>query len=1416
MAEPGQESRQALVVGVTTFQHGLANLPDEPVRLLADAIRRHDRTVVHAACPSKKELSDLLSCVPRERFDVVHLLSHGEVSRSKRLLIAGSDAHQPAAESHQWVSVHNTVSELIDTPGDAMLVLLDVCYAGAAAEIDVEPLDADFTQNDRKVYILAATAPRDLAFDARFTRAVTTVLDRIERGDSLGADRSVEHINLSLVRTAIADELQRLCGNGSHQRLVSSKHGWDDLTHPLFRNRNYTPAAVDPNRPRDPVLGDIVDPLLGERHFSSRARGGDPSRDTAWCHFTGRLAELRLLSRWLDDPEQNGWLRVVTGSPGMGKSALLGVMVCLTHHDLRAYSPVVESRIADPTAKPNPRQSGEMAAVHARNREVAELVASIARQLGFENTTNTADLITKLRLSPRSIVVLDALDEAIDPSDVLLRLLVPLAAAGVCRLLVGARKQVRFDDLFATAASGQIDLDDLAPDQLRVDVAAYVVDLLREHARRWPSETAIAFAEATAETVTSVEAGAVEVGPMLLAQLYTHRVTRSPAPETAAAAAALGRWAPQSVKDAFRQELDSEGTDPWLGPMLVAFAHARGTGMPIGLAHTIAWRLNPGLPERSNQQLAELVSEQARFYLRSDIDSADCSALYALFHQSLQEYLIAYPYVAVHGSTSERSGPGVDGLILDALLDTFGYIPGVGGDWANRAVPYLKRHLGQHAIAAGRFDELVGDLEFLAHAEHDELMRDLRLAKSRDARLAAAIYRSSHDSHRTARPEHRLRLLALDAARFGATMLHDTATAIGAVRWSTGTRADVRMLDVLEGHSGPVVSVACATINGRPVAVTGGADATVRIWDLITGTPIGEPLNGHTLAVSAIACTMADGRPIAVTGGQDTTVRIWDLLTRTPIGEPLNGHTLAVSAIACTTVAGRPAAVTSGEDAVVRIWNLSTRHLMGQPLDVGSGRLRSLACAKLDGRAVVVIATGHEPNVRVWDLVSRTVVGETLHQTDTRWVGAAGFTELGGRPVAIIATGEDRTWRVWDLARKTLVGEPFAEAYPWEGAATFTEVNGHLIVGSAESLSGFVRVRDLTTGSQVGELLYGHTRKVRAIAFTQFDGLPVMVTGSDDTTVRVWNLDAEAQVAKLLRGHTFQLRAMVSAEVDGRPVAVTAGDDRDVRVWDLDTGRAVGEPLLGHTNPVRSMACTMLNGRPVVVTAGTDQVPRIWDLSTRDIVGTLPGNAGGVLSLACATLNARPVIVTVGVEMVLVWDLATGELIRELARWPGERISSVACTTSLGRPVAVTGSDIGVCVWDLGTGEPICETPIRATEKVSAIACSSLGGRPVAVTAGDMGVRVWDLATGDPSGELGGRANERVSVIVCSSLRGRPIAVTGGEMAVRVWDLTTGEQLAVHDFPAAVRAVACAPQTIVVGYGMDVAALRYSGLGVDR
>jgi hypothetical protein len=147
-------------------------------------------------------------------------------------------------------------------------------------------------------------------------------------------------------------------------------------------------------------------------------------------------------------------------------------------------------------------------------------------------------------------------------------------------------------------------------------------------------------------------------------------------------------------------------------------------------------------------------------------------------------------------------------------------------------------------------DVVLNDPGMLVHADPSGLSPHLHHASSGRSLVMVAVYRASSSMHRTLTPFQRRRVLAVDAARYGATHLTHALTAeIGgyAPVWATGAGLPSPVLITsLHGHTGPVEAIACTTLpNGTPIAVTGGRDRTVRVWDLDSHQQITHLL-GHT------------------------------------------------------------------------------------------------------------------------------------------------------------------------------------------------------------------------------------------------------------------------------------------------------------------------------------------------------------------------------------------------------------------------------------------------------------------------------------------------------------------------------------------------------------------------------------------
>ena len=866
-----------------------------------------------------------------------------------------------------------------------------------------------------------------------------------------------------------------------------------------------------------PMLDEAFDP----RHFMYRGAGTEAlGLGLGEGYFRGREKEVGKLVRWLNG--RGPALQVVTGKPGVGKSALLGVLVCAAHPELRNWTRRLWSSLS---AKP--ARNDRLAVVHARRRSLEEIADSLARQMGAAeahrpaggwDAEGLARLAGAAPLAPYTLVI-DALDEADRPQDVIQALLIPLAQTtyrergAAVRMLVGTRPEQRFARLLelANATGGLIDLDQAGREEVHRALLMYLKDLLAStvYAELDTHDAGEALAEAIAAKLTGVNdpAGPPGIerslgwGEFLVASLYLRHILSLPVERDPARARKLGLAVPMSLPGLLELDLARRGDQPWLRPVLAALAHAEGQGMPERVITQIAPRLTPSrqrggtpvLPEKLREAL-----EQARFYLRRDIDT-NATTLYRLFHEGLVEYLRTHPYQSAEaGSGMSTSGGSAYALpVYEGLLQSVPS-PERGRHAWHVADPYLLRHAAQHARNAGRLDKLLQDPEYLVYGEPEMVNAALTDATTPSGLLAAAVYRASYGVHRDLRPEQRRQILTLDAARFQATRLSRQLARWADCRpvWATGEQVSAALRTTLTGHTDELTAVATTSVDGRPVAITASSDRTARVWDLTTGQTTAI-LTGHTKDPWDVATISVDGRPMAITT-DGRAARVWDLATGQTTST-LTGHPAEVTAVATTNVDGRPVAITAYGRAA-RVWDLAT----GRTTAVLTGHTKAvtgMATISIDGRPVAITAS-LDRTARVWDLATgQTTATLTGH---TRVLRGVATTSVEGRPVAITVS-DDETARVWDLA----------------------------------------------TGRTTA-VLTGHTNGVWGVATISVDGRPVAITASLDDTARVWDL-AAGQTTAVLTGHTSFLWGVATTSVEGRPVAITTSFDGTARVWDLAT-----------------------------------------------------------------------------------------------------------------------------------------------------------------------------------------------------------------------------------------------------------------------
>jgi hypothetical protein len=429
-----------------------------------------------------------------------------------------------------------------------------------------------------------------------------------------------------------------------------------DAELPFFANPNYPhDDRMDRVRPAIPtdLLPFIDDPVIGARHFDDRVGR----------HFTGRTDQLDVIMPWIRGGPGPA-LRIVTGGPGSGKSALLGAVVCASHPRLHEIDARVRSTEYDhagvvrAAGYHEPAAVERFASVHARQRRLDDVIAGIGRQLELpvpEEGWSAPELIAAIAAMPSPpTIVLDALDESVEAENLEAVLLLPLVhclrdTGG--RLLVGVRPwREIYRGLFDAAADpdGVVDLDRVNDDVLEQDLKDYVRSILADSPRFSGPGNRVRdrLAQGIAKELAALPRGRYDTGAFLVAGLFARHLGSQPRDTRGPAVSDLLETLPRSLPDVLELDLGAKNNPDTVRTVLATLAMAKGDGMPWHQVNEFLSALHIPVDHPLSP------AQDVQFYLRTSLDAAERgTTLYRLFHESLAEYLRKHPYGPPAGET---------------------------------------------------------------------------------------------------------------------------------------------------------------------------------------------------------------------------------------------------------------------------------------------------------------------------------------------------------------------------------------------------------------------------------------------------------------------------------------------------------------------------------------------------------------------------------------------------------------------------------------------------------------------------------------------------------------------------------------------------------------------------------------------
>jgi WD40 repeat protein len=512
-----------------------------------------------------------------------------------------------------------------------------------------------------------------------------------------------------------------------------------------------------------------------------------------------------------------------------------------------------------------------------------------------------------------------------------------------------------------------------------------------------------------------------------------------------------------------------------------------------------------------------------------------------------------------------------------------------------------------------------------------------------------------------------------------------------------------------EAHAGGV-SGGIAIHNSGAQALSGGADKTVKLWDLASGKVL-RTFGPMTDPISAVTFNR-DYTQVGAAAGQ--TVKVWnaadakELLTLT--------HPAAVASLSFSV--DKTKIATGAADNLVRVWDAAT----GKELQFFShgGPVRSVVFQP-NNTSVVAGSTDKTTAIHSLSIV-RMVAASTAP------IHGLALTPAGSH---LLTASADKTVKLWNIGNganeRTFVGA--------EGAVHCVAVSKNGLLVAAGGADKAVRVYTFADAKQQG--VFKATGVVKSLAFSPNN--QTLAAACEDKSLITWNvLFQPGQPVPADFGKPGQAFAHGGAATDVIFTAdstslYSSGLDKTIKSWKLASDAPIKS--FQHNNLVDAVAFHPTGTQ--LATGSHDGTVRIWDVvkgqPIRQINAHTTPTPSPVYCVAWSPDGKQ--VVSGSLDRTLkLWDAAAGTLVREFKAYNEKSV-----------PLPASGASLAALAAPPSKSTPLSVAAVLLTGKVKDVAqghrdgvfcvAFSPDGKAIVSGSSDRTIKIWNVADGSVARE---------------------------------------------------------------------------------